>query len=115
MTSLATKYIERKAKKYARGRAADLLNPTLQHINDPEIVALQQEELAKLNEGRSWWSRSSRQYSQPDIILNDQDRKVLRSVKWRAQYLDKGWECCYFSFGFDFFIGKQKVRREDTN
>ncbi|SAL96652.1 hypothetical protein [Absidia glauca] len=86
MTTLATKYIERKAKKYARGRAADLLNPTLQHINDPEIVALQEEELAKLNEGRSWWNRSARQYSQPDIILNDRDRDILDAVvksNWR--------------------------------
>ncbi|KAI8333878.1 hypothetical protein BC941DRAFT_504397 [Chlamydoabsidia padenii] len=105
MTSLATKYIESKARKYARGRAAELLNPTLKYVNDPEIIALQQEELAKANKGRSWWKGARQHHLQPDIILNERDRQVLRSVKWRAQYLDKGWECCYFSFGFDFLIG----------
>ncbi|KAI8344164.1 hypothetical protein BC941DRAFT_407915 [Chlamydoabsidia padenii] len=99
MTSLATKFMEKKAKKYATGRAADLINPTQQYINDPEIRAAQ-EEAAKTHK-RQWWKRQE----QPDIILSDRDRQVLRAVKRRATYLDKGCSCCCFTFGFDFVIG----------
>ncbi|CAO3600439.1 unnamed protein product [Absidia cylindrospora] len=100
MTSLATKFMERKVKKYASGRAADLLNPTQQYVNDPEIREAQEEAAAIANK-RHWWKRQH----QPDIILNDRDRQVLRSVKRRAMYLDKGCDCCCFTFGFDFVIG----------
>jgi hypothetical protein len=100
MTSLASKFMEKKAKKYASGRAAELINPSQQFINDPEIRAAQ-EEAARTNK-HHWWKRQE----QPDIILSERDRQVLRSVKRRATYLDKGCSCCCFTFGFDFVVGK---------
>ncbi|KAI8088755.1 uncharacterized protein BX664DRAFT_331293 [Halteromyces radiatus] len=99
MTSLATKFMEKRVKKYASVQAADILNPKQQFINDPEIKAAQ-EEAAKTTK-RHWWKRQQ----QPDIILSERDRQVLRAVKRRATYLDKGCSCCCFSFGFDFIIG----------
>ncbi|CAO3580052.1 unnamed protein product [Absidia cylindrospora] len=37
--------------------------------------------------------------------FSERDRQILRSVKRRATYLDKGCTCCCFTFGFDFIIG----------
>ncbi|KAG7444796.1 uncharacterized protein BT62DRAFT_951854 [Guyanagaster necrorhizus] len=37
--------------------------------------------------------------------LSKRDMKILRSVKHRAHYLDKGFSICGFRFGWTFFIG----------
>jgi len=37
--------------------------------------------------------------------LSDRDIKILKSVKWRAHYLDKGFKICGMRFGYTFIIG----------
>jgi hypothetical protein len=37
--------------------------------------------------------------------LSKRDAKILRKIKWRAHYLDKGFRICGLRFGWTFFIG----------
>ncbi|ORX60707.1 hypothetical protein DM01DRAFT_1317372 [Hesseltinella vesiculosa] len=99
MSEFIATYIEGQARKHLQGAAADALNPQLTYRNDPEVLALQ-EEAAKSSK-HFWWKRQQK----PDVILSKRDRQVLRAVKRRAVFLDKGFNCCCFTFGFDFLIG----------
>jgi hypothetical protein len=37
--------------------------------------------------------------------LSKRDAKILRKIKWRAHYLDKGFRICGLRFGWTFIIG----------
>ncbi|KAI9301239.1 hypothetical protein BJ944DRAFT_271784 [Cunninghamella echinulata] len=100
MSKIVTKYIENKAKKVAKGRIAEVINPQQQFIHDPHIRLAQAEALKK--QKKHWFKKP---HNSPSIILNERDRQILHSVKKRATFLDKGCECCCFTFGFDFIIG----------
>ncbi|ORZ20624.1 hypothetical protein BCR42DRAFT_409165 [Absidia repens] len=50
---------------------------------------------------RRWWSRSPR----PEDILTKQERKILKAVKKKAQFLDRGISLCCIQIGFDGLIG----------
>ncbi|CAO3592195.1 unnamed protein product [Absidia cylindrospora] len=50
---------------------------------------------------RQWWSRSPR----PEDILTKQERKILKAVKKKAQFLDRGISLCCIQIGFDGPIG----------
>ncbi|KAI8089103.1 uncharacterized protein BX664DRAFT_332167 [Halteromyces radiatus] len=50
---------------------------------------------------RRWWSRRPR----PEDILTKEERKILKSVKNKAYFLDRGVNCCCFQIGFDGLIG----------
>lgn len=52
-------------------------------------------------EPRRWWSRRPR----PEDILTKEERKILKSVKSRAHFLDRGFSCCCIQIGFDGLIG----------
>ncbi|KAI9309523.1 hypothetical protein BJ944DRAFT_154186 [Cunninghamella echinulata] len=49
----------------------------------------------------SWWKRKAR----PEDILDKREKKILKSVKSRAHFLDRGINCCCFQIGFDGLIG----------
>lgn len=49
-----------------------------------------------------WWSKN-----QPmDSVLTTEERKLLKKVKSRAHFLDRGLSCCCFQIGFDGLVGK---------
>ncbi|KAI8329929.1 hypothetical protein BC941DRAFT_441625 [Chlamydoabsidia padenii] len=52
-------------------------------------------------EPRRWWSRRPR----PEDILTKEERKILKAVKSRAHFLDRGFSCCCIQIGFDGLIG----------
>ncbi|CAO3683572.1 unnamed protein product [Umbelopsis ramanniana] len=60
--------------------------------NDPEIA---------LQHRKHWWSRKA----QAEIILSPQEHKILKKVKKRAHFLDRGIHCCCFAVGFDGLVG----------
>lgn len=37
--------------------------------------------------------------------LSKRDAKILKKIKWRAHYLDKGFRICGLRFGWTFVIG----------
>ncbi|KAI9321501.1 hypothetical protein BX666DRAFT_1850871 [Dichotomocladium elegans] len=67
--------------------------------SDPEIRAAVEEAMKSTK--KHWWKRRP----EADIILNPQDRQILRTVKKRAWYLDRGFQCCCFQVGLDGVIG----------
>ncbi|KAF7726620.1 hypothetical protein EC973_008584 [Apophysomyces ossiformis] len=91
--------MERYAKRLFISKAAEKFQKPSVIETDAEIRAAIEE--ASTSTKRHWWHRQP----QPDIILNEKDRAVLRSVKRRAWYLDKGCQCCGFSVGLDPVIG----------
>lgn len=64
-----------------------------------EQVELQQKQAKK-----HWWSRSTT--TRPDSILSIQEQKLLKRVKNRAHFLDRGISLCCFQVGFDGLVGK---------
>jgi hypothetical protein len=68
---------------------------------DPQLLAARAE--AEASRRKHWWSRKA----QAEIILSEKDRKILRSVKRRAYYLDRGFKCCCFNVGLDGVIGER--------
>ncbi|KAG2183614.1 hypothetical protein INT43_006622 [Umbelopsis isabellina] len=68
---------------------------------DPHLLAARAE--AEAARKKHWWSKKA----EAEIILSERDRKVLRSVKRRAYYLDRGFKCCCFNVGLDGVIGKR--------
>lgn len=105
MSKIITKYVENEAKKVAKGKLAEVINPKQKFVHDPHILNAQTEALKK--QKKHWWRKPQ---NTPSIILNERDRQILRSVKKRAIFLDKGCDCCCFTFGFDFIIGKEKIK-----
>lgn len=65
-------------------------------------AAVRHEPEISLPEKKHWWSKKA----EADIILNPQERKVLRKVKRQAHYLDRGFHCCCFAIGIDGLVGK---------
>lgn len=93
--------MENYLKKVALGRVAESINNKPSVVEtDPEIRAAT--EAAISSSKRHWWKRRP----QADIILSPRDRQVLRKVKSRAWYLDKGFKCCCFQVGLDGIVGK---------
>ncbi|KAI8138067.1 hypothetical protein BJV82DRAFT_320514 [Fennellomyces sp. T-0311] len=86
--------------KLALGKAAEhyQAKPSIVET-DPEIRAAM--EAASASTKKHWWKKRP----QADIILSSHDRQVLRKVKSRAWYLDRGCKCCCFTVGLDGLIG----------
>ncbi|KAG0168804.1 hypothetical protein DFQ28_009629 [Apophysomyces sp. BC1034] len=91
--------MESYAKRFFIGKVSEQFNKPSVVETDAELRAAIEEALATTK--RHWWHRQP----QPDIILSANDRTVLRTVKQRAWYLDKGCQCCCFSIGLDPIIG----------
>lgn len=53
----------------------------------------------------SWWSRKKQQPVSP---LTLEEQRILRKVKSRAHFLDRGLSCCCFQVGFDGLVGNRK-------
>ncbi|KAG0737593.1 hypothetical protein G6F23_010247 [Rhizopus arrhizus] len=68
---------------------------------DPEVLAAV--ERAEQDRDQHWWKRNKK--GTIDVILNQQDRKILTKVKRQAWYLDKGCHCCCFNIGLDGVVG----------
>ncbi|CAO3629694.1 unnamed protein product [Cunninghamella blakesleeana] len=49
----------------------------------------------------SWWKSKPK----PEDILDKREKKILKSVKLRAHFLDRGIHCCCFQIGFDGLVG----------
>ncbi|KAJ2960504.1 hypothetical protein NQZ79_g4140 [Umbelopsis isabellina] len=64
-------------------------------------AAQRQEPEIAMHNRKHWWSRKA----QADIILSPHERKVLKKVKSRAHFLDRGIHCCCFAVGFDGLVG----------
>ncbi|KAF5359749.1 hypothetical protein D9756_003037 [Leucocoprinus leucothites] len=47
--------------------------------------------------------------------LSKRDARILKSVRRRAHYLDKGFNICGFRFGWNFFIGMVPIAGDITN
>lgn len=63
---------------------------------EQEQLELQQQQVKK-----KWWSKSQA----PDSILSLEERQILKRVKGRAHFLDRGLSCCCFQIGFDGIVG----------
>ncbi|KAI9019362.1 hypothetical protein CLU79DRAFT_758488 [Phycomyces nitens] len=87
------------AKRLVIGKAAERFNRPSVAATDSEIKAAIEE--AAHSKKRHWWQSKTT----PDIILSERDRAVLKSVKKRAVYLDKGFDCCCCQIGLDPIIG----------
>ncbi|KAL0075792.1 hypothetical protein J3Q64DRAFT_1666876 [Phycomyces blakesleeanus] len=87
------------AKRLVLGKAAERFNKPSVVATDAEIKAAIEE--AAHSKRRHWWQSKAT----PDIILNERDRNVLRSVKRKAVYLDKGFDCCCCQIGLDPIVG----------
>ncbi|KAI9488149.1 hypothetical protein BDB00DRAFT_982850 [Zychaea mexicana] len=86
--------------KLALGKAADHIQSKPSIVErDVEIQAAI--EAVSATSKKHWW----RKRPQADIILSAHDRQVLRKVKSRAWYLDRGFQCCCFTVGLDGIIG----------
>lgn len=66
------------------------------YFNEPEEPDI---ELLRQNQKKHWWS------TKPDSILTQEETKILKRVKSRAHFLDRGLTCCCFQIGFDALIG----------
>jgi hypothetical protein len=62
----------------------------------------EQLELQQKQAKKHWWSKST----QPDSVLSIQEQKILKRVKGRAHFLDRGITLCCFQVGFDGLVGK---------
>jgi hypothetical protein len=52
-----------------------------------------------------WWNKQPK----PESILSLEEQRVLKRVKERAHFLDRGVSCCCFQVGFDGIVGKLSV------
>lgn len=84
----------------ALGKVADHVQgkPSIAET-DPEIRAAM--ETAVSTTKKHWWKKRP----QADIILSAHDRQILRTVKKRAWYLDRGCKCCCLQVGLDGVVG----------
>ncbi|KAL4215310.1 hypothetical protein AB4K20DRAFT_1964115 [Rhizopus microsporus] len=48
-----------------------------------------------------WWNKQPK----PESILSLEEQRVLKRVKSRAHFLDRGVSCCCFQVGFDGIVG----------
>lgn len=70
---------------------------------DPHLLAARAE--AEASRRKHWWSRKA----EASIILSERDRSILRQVKRRAYYLDRGFKCCCFNVGLDGVVGELSI------
>ncbi|KAI8977904.1 hypothetical protein BDB01DRAFT_801122 [Pilobolus umbonatus] len=57
-------------------------------------------ELLKQTQKKHWWGKDKQ-----GSILTQEEQKILKRVKSRAYFLDRGVTCCCLQIGFDAFIG----------
>lgn len=57
----------------------------------------QQEQQVKKN----WWKKTQA----PHSVLSLEEQRILKRVKKRAHYLDRGLSCCCFQIGIDGIVG----------
>lgn len=78
-----------------------LLESELNKIsNTTQKKSLQKSSQEVVQGPSSWWKPKPR----PEDILDKRERKILKSVKSRAHFLDRGIHCCCFQIGFDGLI-----------
>ena len=96
--------------RVALGKVADHVQskPSIAET-DPEIRAAM--ETAVSSTKKHWWKKRP----QADIILSAHDRQILRTVKKRAWYLDRGCKCCCLQVGLDGVVGMLLMQQVDIN
>ncbi|GAA5815934.1 hypothetical protein MFLAVUS_009453 [Mucor flavus] len=50
---------------------------------------------------KNWWKKTQA----PHSVLSLEEQKILKRVKGRAHFLDRGLSCCCFQIGFDGIVG----------
>ncbi|KAI9263073.1 hypothetical protein BY458DRAFT_514768 [Sporodiniella umbellata] len=96
MQNVVFKYV----KKQMVGKAAGYVQSQRpSYESDPEVIRAI--ERANRHEARRW----NRDSGGAEVILNAQERKLLKRVKKRAWYLDKGCMCCGLNVGLDGVVG----------
>ncbi|KAI8889593.1 hypothetical protein K501DRAFT_208077 [Backusella circina FSU 941] len=58
-------------------------------------------ELVEQPKKKYWWSKQPK----ADSILSIEEQRILKAVKSRAHFLDRGLTCCCFQIGFDGLVG----------
>lgn len=86
------------AAKYAIKSFAGSQQKAFNESHERELLELQQHQKAAK---KSWWSKAQ----EPESILSLEERKILKRVKSRAHFLDRGLSCCCFQIGFDGIVG----------
>jgi hypothetical protein len=74
---------------------------TSNHTREQEIE-LQQQQQQQQAQRKYWWSKAKA----PESILTKEEQRILKRVKSRAHFLDRGLSCCCFQIGFDGLVGK---------
>jgi hypothetical protein len=65
-------------------------------------------ELVEQSKKKYWWSKQPR----PQSILSTEEQRILKKVKSRAHFLDRGLTCCCFQIGFDGLVGKKLKKKQ---
>ncbi|KAI8371531.1 uncharacterized protein BYT42DRAFT_580588 [Radiomyces spectabilis] len=95
--------MENYAKKYVLGKIGDKVHKKPNYRDDP--VIRDATNAAIHSHKRHWWQKQP----EADIILSENDRHILRTVKQRAWVLDKGVNCGCCNVGLDPIIGMVPV------
>jgi hypothetical protein len=66
-------------------------------------------ELVEQPKKKYWWSKQAK----PQSILSPEEQRILKKVKSRAHFLDRGLTCCCFQIGFDGLVGK-KLKKNNS-
>lgn len=85
--------------KYALKSFAGSQQKAANERHEREQLELQEHQRAAK---KRWWNKAQ----EPESILSLEERKILKRVKSRAHFLDRGLSCCCFQIGFDGIIGK---------
>jgi hypothetical protein len=86
--------------KYALKSFAGSTQKTANQRHEQEQLELREQQNAAK---KRWWNKNQ----EPDSILSLEERKILKRVKSRAHFLDRGLSCCCFQIGFDGLVGKE--------
>jgi hypothetical protein len=79
---------------------------TSNRTRQQEIELQQQQQQQQQAQKKYWWSRAKA----PESILTKEEQRILKRVKSRAHFLDRGLSCCCFQIGFDGLVGKLLYR-----
>lgn len=63
----------------------------------------EQEQLELQQAKKKWWKKTQA----PSSILSLEEQKIVKRVKGRAHFLDRGLSCCCFQVGFDGIVGNK--------
>ncbi|KAI8384537.1 uncharacterized protein BYT42DRAFT_562823 [Radiomyces spectabilis] len=87
--------------KYALQQMLKPQQPTTKQTAPSHITTRSEAGTETSKQRKWWWSRKP----EPTAILSKEEQKILKKVKSRAYFLDRGMSCCCIQIGFDGLIG----------